>query len=155
VKSPPSRRNSSTYPERAVIEGLVIPMAAQPKIFSFFKRLGGVTTPTTRNTSMRRTLSWCFVFWDLRRVIVVDLYAVALERLPAGASILSKRAKLRFYRRPRISVVHVLLYEGGGRPLVDIAQGGRLKRSVEQWRELFPLQRIRIGRSARAVEKAP
>jgi hypothetical protein len=60
-------------------------MAAQPKIFSFFKRLGGVTTPTTRTTSMRRTLSWCYVFWHIRRVIVVDLYAVALERLPAGA----------------------------------------------------------------------
>jgi hypothetical protein len=71
-------------------------MAAQPKIFGFFKRLGGVTTPTTRNTSMRRTLPWCYpAFRHIRRVVVVDLYAVALERLPAGDSILSKMAKLR------------------------------------------------------------
>jgi len=63
---------------------------------------GGVTTPTT--PSMRRTLSWCYpAFRQIRPVIVVDVYAIALERPPAGASILSKTAKLRFYRRPRLS----------------------------------------------------
>jgi hypothetical protein len=55
-------------------------MAAQPKIFSFFKMLGGVTTRTTRNTSMRRTLSGCYVFWHIRRLIVVDLYAVCARK---------------------------------------------------------------------------
>jgi hypothetical protein len=53
---------------------------------------------------MRRTLSWCYpAFRQIRPVIVVDVYAIALERPPAGASILSKMAKLRFYRRPRLS----------------------------------------------------
>src|SRR5579859_3288107 len=51
--------------------------------------------------------------------------------------------------------MHVLLDEVGARPLVHVTQSGRLEGSVELRRELLPLQRIRIGRSARAVEKAP
>ena len=60
-----------------------------------------------------------------------------------------------FFQALEIPVVHILLDEVRPRPLVYVAHGGGLKRTVEQWRKLFPLQRIRIGRSARAVEKGP
>jgi hypothetical protein len=78
-------------------------MHAQPQNIQFLQE---EASPPPRRAihSMRRTLSWCYpAFRHIRRVVVVDLYAVALERLPAGASILSKMAKLRFYRRPRLS----------------------------------------------------
>jgi hypothetical protein len=46
---------------------------------------------------MLRTLPWCYpAFRHIRRVVVVDLYAVALERLPAGASILFENGEAAF-----------------------------------------------------------
>jgi hypothetical protein len=89
-------------------------MHAQPQNIQFLQEEASPPPPRAIH-SMRRTLSWCYpAFRQIRRVIVVDLYAIALERPPGRSFYFVENGEATFLQAAQ--AIALQLEVGGPKP---------------------------------------